>query len=100
MMGFGIMDMIGLVGSVANSLSNQSTATTQSTQTALTKDDFKSMFLEAMNEYDSASPQTDEEMKEKLNLLFTYIDTNKDGAISKDEFSHLKGLLNRRGFHI
>lgn len=95
-MPFGIMEAIGLVGSIANALNPQApaTASTEATSNALTKKDFKSMFMEAMNEYDSGKPQTEEDIKEKLNLLFSFLDTNKDGSVSKNEFDQLRTLLN------
>jgi len=95
-MSFGFMDAIGLVGSVANVLNPQAAAArTQATQpAALTKDDFKSMIAEAIGDFKSPESLSEEEIQEKLGLLFTFMDTNKDGSVSKNEFDQLRALLN------
>ena len=94
-MAFGFMDAIGLVGSIANAINPPSTATsTQTAQTALSKDDFKSMIADAIKEQTTPQSFTEEEIQEKLSLLFSFMDTNQDGSVSKNEFDQLRALLN------
>lgn len=91
-MSFGILEAIGMVGNVAQLLNpNQSTAQAQPAQ--LDREQFMSLFNEAMNKYKSQSSEESEDLEEKLPEIFALLDTNKDGTLSKSEFEQLAPML-------
>ncbi len=92
-MTFGIVEGLSLLGTVGKIL-NPQTTTTQATQsTSLDKSDFMEMFQEAMEKYDKGNSVDEETAKDKLEMLFSYLDSNQDGSLSKGEFANLTSMI-------
>ena len=90
-MPFGIVEGLSLLGTVGKLLSPQTTPQPQTT--SLDRNEFMDLFQEAMEKYDEGTPVDEKTAKDKLELLFNYLDTNQDGSVSKSEFSNLASMI-------
>lgn len=96
----GILEGIGVIGALQKVLTPQQTTTPVYTTPPgyIDKEQFKEVFKEAMeeaksSETGSATTATAKNEFQDLSKLFTYLDVNKDGLLSKDEFGKLDDLM-------
>lgn len=93
-MSFGIAEGLTLLGAVGKFLNPQQQAPQKA---SLDRDEFMSMFQEAMSKYGqtgtSTVPVDDATAQDKLEMLFSFLDTNQDGAVSKGEFNELQSMI-------
>ncbi|MEW6534460.1 MAG: hypothetical protein AB1454_02430 [Candidatus Auribacterota bacterium] len=90
-MSFGFTEILGLAGSVSQFLANGAKQSAQAQTTQIDKNQFMSLFQEAMQKYGDSS--TDAESLAKIPNLFALLDTNQDGMLSKSEFQVLQQAL-------
>ncbi|GEM_PF-4314439 len=99
------MDFMGSVSRYINQQGLQQTAVAQPVVTTqanvpISKDDFMNMLKEALAEYkselgseDDSTEVTSSSKKPDVKELFDYLDSNKDGNLSDDEFKRLDYLF-------
>ncbi len=95
-MPFGFMEAIGLLGTVSKLLSPQQAPAQPTYQSSgMNKEEFKNLFKEALAESKQDSSATADAKTDLQSLpeLFDYLDSNKDGTLSKSEFEKLDDLL-------
>ncbi|MDX9703851.1 MAG: EF-hand domain-containing protein [Candidatus Auribacterota bacterium] len=92
-MSFGILEGISLLGTVGKILNPQAAAGQTVQKTSIDRNEFMSLFQEAMSKYDEKNTVDEATAKDKLEMLFNYLDSNQDGTVSKSEFSNLASLV-------
>ncbi len=106
-MGFGFVEALGMVGNLARVISQPPTAAppVQPQKASIDQEDFIKMFKLAMQEHkkeeetETVSTKT-EKSDDTLDLnnltlknLFSFLDVNKDGVLTNDEFKKLKDVV-------
>lgn len=104
-MGFGFVEVLGLVGNLARAISQPPTATppVQPQKTSINQEDFIKMFKLAMQEHEkeeetvSTKTEKSDDTLDLNNLtlknLFCFLDVNKDGVLTNDEFKKLQDVV-------
>ena len=104
-MGFGFVEALGMVGNLARVISQPPTAAppAQPQKASIDQEDFIKMFKLAMQEH-KKEEETETVKTEKsddtldlnnltLKNLFSFLDVNKDGVLTNDEFKKLKDVV-------